>query len=189
MHEHVNDEIISYVRKGTMYHKDSAGYEVPISSGNLMMMNAGASFWHEEKVKQEQVEMLQIFIRPEATDLEPNIQFAKKHASNRNWNLLVGPSQCNAPVYVRQDVYMYDAHPEAGDRLEIPVQEGYHQYLYVMHGEIAIGTTTVSKFEAVTDTEHPLPPINVQKQTTLVLFLVNVKAKMSMTGTISGKRT
>src|SRR5690625_5054692 len=48
MHEHVNDEILSYVLKGTMYHKDSAGYEVPITPGNLMMMNAGKSFWHEE---------------------------------------------------------------------------------------------------------------------------------------------
>src|SRR5690606_26943452 len=51
MHEHVNDEILSYVWKGTMYHKDSAGHEVPVSPGHLMMMNAGSSFWHEEKVK------------------------------------------------------------------------------------------------------------------------------------------
>jgi quercetin 2,3-dioxygenase len=60
MHEHVNDEILSYVWNGTMYHRDSAGHEVPVTKGNLMMMNAGNSFWHEEKVKQDQVEMLQI---------------------------------------------------------------------------------------------------------------------------------
>lgn len=76
MHEHVNDEILSYVWKGTMYHKDSAGIEVAVTPGNLMMMNAGESFWHEEKVKEDHVEMLQIFIRPEEADLQPNIQFA-----------------------------------------------------------------------------------------------------------------
>ncbi|WP_052123969.1 pirin family protein [Ureibacillus manganicus] len=44
MHEHVNDEIFSYVWKGTMYHRDSAGIEKAVSPGNLMMMNAGKSF-------------------------------------------------------------------------------------------------------------------------------------------------
>src|SRR5690554_5905349 len=47
MHEHVNDEILSYLSTGVMYHKDSAGLEVPITPGKLMMMNAGKSFWHE----------------------------------------------------------------------------------------------------------------------------------------------
>ena len=43
-----------------------------------MMMNAGAGFWHEEKVKEDEVEMLQIFVRPNETDLSPEIQFHDK---------------------------------------------------------------------------------------------------------------
>lgn len=83
MHEHVNDEIFSYICQGTIYHKDSTGLEIAVSAGNLMMMNAGYSFWHEEKVKKDQVEMLQIFIRPRAKDLEPIIQFHEKVIANR----------------------------------------------------------------------------------------------------------
>src|SRR5699024_3238630 len=63
MHEHVNDEIFSYVFSGTSYHKDSDGFEVPLTPGKLMMMNAGSGFKHEEMVKEGQVEMLQIFVR------------------------------------------------------------------------------------------------------------------------------
>jgi redox-sensitive bicupin YhaK (pirin superfamily) len=48
MHEHVNDEILSYMWKGTMLHEDKAGNIIPISRNKLMMMNAGKSFWHEE---------------------------------------------------------------------------------------------------------------------------------------------
>ncbi len=35
-----------------------------------MMMNAGSVFWHEEKVKKDEVEMVQIFVRPRETELD-----------------------------------------------------------------------------------------------------------------------
>ena len=69
MHEHINDEILSYIRLGVMHHKDSEGFEAPFARGKLMMMNAGTGFWHEEKVKEDEVEMLQIFVRPSETNL------------------------------------------------------------------------------------------------------------------------
>jgi redox-sensitive bicupin YhaK (pirin superfamily) len=47
MHEHRNDEILSYMWRGTMVHEDSAGHRIPISPRKLMMMNAGRGFWHE----------------------------------------------------------------------------------------------------------------------------------------------
>lgn len=42
LHEHKNDEILSYMWSGTMVHEDSAGHRIPISA-NKLMMNAGAS--------------------------------------------------------------------------------------------------------------------------------------------------
>ena len=41
MHEHRNDEILSYMWRGTMLHEDTAGHRIPISANKLMMMNAG----------------------------------------------------------------------------------------------------------------------------------------------------
>lgn len=134
MHEHVNDEIFSYVWKGKMYHRDSAGIEIAVTPGNLMMMNAGKSFWHEEKVEEDEVEMLQIFVRPNETDLKPEIQFHEKPVRNREWYVMVGPENSEAPLYVRQNVYILDAHPQKGDKLEVPVYEGFKPFLYVMDG-------------------------------------------------------
>lgn len=185
MHEHVNDEILSYVCTGTMYHKDSAGYEVPISPGNLMMMNAGSSFWHEEKVKQVHVEMLQIFVRPREADLEPNIQFHEKPVSNREWYLMVDPEESNAPLQVRQNVFILDAHPKQEDKLEIPVYEGFQPFLYVMSGEIVINELRIKKQDAVTNMENSLPSITAVADTTLVLFFVDMDAPFSLMGTIS----
>lgn len=43
-----------------------------------MLMNAVKSFYHEESVPKEDVEMLQIFIRPEKSNMQPNVQFMKR---------------------------------------------------------------------------------------------------------------
>ena len=186
MHEHVNDEILSYLSKGVTHHKDSAGFEAPIARGKLMMMNAGESFWHEEKVTEDEVEMLQIFVRPSETNLPPKIQFHDKPINNRNWYVMVGPEGSEAPLYVRQNVFILDAHPKAGEELEVPIYDGFIPFLYVMNGEITIQDLTIGKQEAVTDLVNPLPSLVANEDTTIVLFFVDLNASMSMDGTISG---
>lgn len=186
MHEHVNDEIFSYVWKGTSFHKDSAGLEAEISPGKLMMMNAGISFWHEEKVKEEYVEMLQIFFRPREANLPPTIQFHDKPSNNRDWYEMVGPEGSDAPLTVRQNAYVLDAHPRAGDTLHVPIYEGMNSFLYVLNGSIKIGDHTVNKQEAVTDLEVELPSFTATEDTTVILFVVDMDAPASKSGTISG---
>jgi redox-sensitive bicupin YhaK (pirin superfamily) len=96
MHPHQNDEILSYMRRGTMVHEDTHHNKVPIHGSYLMMMNAGSGIMHEESVPAddtETVEMLQIFIRPQADDLEPRVQFHQFNAvsSTKALRLVGGP--------------------------------------------------------------------------------------------------
>ncbi|PIC69108.1 hypothetical protein CSV77_15595 [Sporosarcina sp. P16b] len=189
MHQHVNDEILSYISSGVMHHKDSAGFEAAIARGTLMMMNAGAGFWHEEKVKEDEVEMLQIFVRPNETDLSPAIQFHEKPIDQKDWYVLVGPEGSKAPLYVRQQVYILDAHPKAGEVLDVPTYTGLTPFLYVMNGEITMQHLTIGKTEAVTNLVHDLPAITANVDSTLVLFFVEMNAPMSMDGTISGVKS
>ena len=105
---------------------------------------------------------------------------------NRDWYVMVGPEGSEAPLYVRQNVYILDAHPKAGEELEIPMYAGFKPFLYVMNGEIAIQDLTIGKQEAVTDLVNPLPPLVANEDTTIVLFFVDMNAPMSMDGTISG---
>ena len=99
---------------------------------------------------------------------------------------MVGPEGSDAPLYVRQNVYILDAHPKAGEELEVPTYEGLKPFLYVMNGEITIQDLTIGKQEAVTDLVNPLPPLVANEDTTIVLFFVDMNAPMSMDGTISG---
>jgi quercetin 2,3-dioxygenase len=105
-----------------------------------------------------------------------------------DWYLMVGPEDSNAPLYVRQNVYIYDAHPREGDELQLPFAGRYQPFLYVVDGEISVEDDTIHKYEAVTDMERMLPTIRVKTDATLVLFLVDMDTPMSMKGTISGER-
>ncbi|WP_436955859.1 pirin family protein [Staphylococcus sp. AS1337] len=111
MHEHVNDEILSYIWKGNMLHEDSTGEKVIISPAKHMMMGAGKSFFHEESTPKGSIEMLQIFIRPREKDLEPEVQFSNVEInSNNDWNLVAGPEKINPPLIIRQNVIVMDYH-------------------------------------------------------------------------------
>lgn len=93
MHEHINDEILTYMWEGKILHEDSSGVKKMISPSNLMLMNAGKSFFHEETTQKDGAEALQIFIRPEEKDLEPQVQFTEMTLPEVNdWRLIGGPN-------------------------------------------------------------------------------------------------
>lgn len=191
MHEHRNDEILSYMWRGQMVHKDSTGDTVTLSPQRIMMMNAGSSFYHEESVPEEQVEMLQIFIRPEEKDLPPRVQFYDRPASfeNSEWKLLAGPEGTKAPLTIQQQVMVFDSHPKAGEELKVPEVEGMAPWVYIMDGSISIGDKTFHKGDAVSDTTEPLPLLHVESDATIVTFLVDLSAKATLAGMFSGYRS
>ncbi|MFC7366277.1 MULTISPECIES: pirin family protein [Bhargavaea] len=187
MHEHVNDEILSYIGSGQMLHRDSDGEEELLSPGRHMMMNAGRSFFHEESAPQEDVEMLQILIRPEKADLEPSVRFWKAGEPDEDgWTLIGGPAGTGAPLEIRQRVAVYDAKAEAGAELMVPEMEGYTPWLYVFQGSIQAGGEVLGKGDGVSGAARELSGLAVLEPAVLVLFLVDVDAEMTDSGTISG---
>ena len=132
MHEHRNDEIISYLRSGRMLHGDNDGRSETVSPSRLMVMNAGASFHHEEAVFGDTpIEMLQIFVRPCADDLAPAVQFLDLPVSKAagHWRLLTGPEGTDAPTTVRQSIWLMDAHLERDRTINLPVRLGHSAWL------------------------------------------------------------
>lgn len=188
MHEHQNDEIFSYIYRGSMLHEDSMGQMVTVTPENRMMMNAGKSFFHQESTPHDEVEMLQIFIRPSEKDLEPMVQFSNKETSQwGDWNYLVGPQEGRSPLTVRQDIHILDAFLENKACITIPKIDGYEPWLYVMDGTIISNTRTIEKGEALTlDDADDEYAVEATEKATVVLFLVNLNAKMTYSGNFSG---
>jgi quercetin 2,3-dioxygenase len=189
MHQHRNDEILSYMWRGLMVHEDSTGQRVELTPSRLMMMNAGRGFSHEESTPSVPVEMLQIFIRPQAADLAPSVQFHDRQSIPRSeWTHLGGPIGSGAPLTIRNEVNVYDAHLKAGDRIAAPSRQGWRQWLYVMHGTVEVGRQLLEQGDAVADSVADLPALRAASDTTLVAFLIDPAAPVSLAGTISGRR-
>lgn len=189
MHQHRNDEIFSYLWQGLMVHEDSTGERVKLTPSRLMMMNSGEGFSHEESTPSVPVEMLQIFIRPQATDLEPSVQFHERSAITYGaWTHLGGPLGGGAPLTIRNQVNVYDAHLKAGDRITAPSIKGWRQWLYVMHGTVEVGGLSLEKGDAVADADSDLPEFHATSDTTLVAFIIDPAAPASLAGTHSGRR-
>jgi redox-sensitive bicupin YhaK (pirin superfamily) len=188
MHEHNNDEILSYLWRGTMVHEDTTGDRVAISANKLMMMNAGQSFWHEERTPDEPVEMFQIFIRPREADLPASVAFYDRPdgTPTGEWGQVAGPEGTDAPLTIRNAVRVYDVHLHEGQVIEAVAVNGLSSWLYVMDGVVEVGTERLGKGDAVSDLDQPLPIVRALGDATLVLFLVDRTAPASLAGTISG---
>lgn len=190
MHEHLNDEIISYLREGVMVHRDSTGATEEVRPNRLMVMNAGAGFSHEETVPGPgNVHMLQIFIRPERADMEPGVQFRDLEDTwSRNaWRLLAGPEGSSAPGGVRQRILLHDTRLEAGRSLALPVRPGFDGWLYVFQGRATIEGHAMAAHDAVALIDHGAAAVTADETSDLVLFLTDRKAAASRAGTLSGR--
>lgn len=197
MHPHVNDEILSYFRSGKGEHKDSEGFVEIIGRERLMLMKAGKSFYHEERMfdEGEPLEGLQIFIRPGKKDLSPEVRFMELetlHSENK-WRLIASPTTETTFQFSSQ-TWIYDTKLLHGNSLALPVlaKEQLTCLLYVFKGDVNIQSenrrlvsldvkeSAVIKDEAIT--------ITANEDTELVLFVTDEEAEIFKDGMYSGNQ-
>lgn len=188
MHPHKNDEIFSYMRKGTMTHEDTNGNLIEIGANHLMLMNAGSGIFHEETVPKdgENVEMIQIFMRPSADNLTPNVQFSKleKTYSVNDWRLVAGSPTSDAPLKINGEVNIYDNRITTANTLE--VSENKIGFLYIFDGEVKIGNNFLCKGDSVVLNENITVDVAASPTADLVYFEMDNSAEYSRSGAYSG---
>jgi redox-sensitive bicupin YhaK (pirin superfamily) len=193
MHPHRNDEILTYLRSGRVKHRDSEGITEILSSSKLMMMNAGARFYHEESVLEAGgvLEGLQIFIRPELDGLEPQVQFydlPEIYSVNR-WRKLAGREE-GYPLEIRSDTQIQDIRLEKGRSESLPITPGEKQIilLYVFDGSIQVNDDLLlEKGESVL-IEKATPTFTALQTSDVVLFITSKEGTYFDKGMYSGNQ-
>jgi redox-sensitive bicupin YhaK (pirin superfamily) len=170
-----------------------------------MIMNAGRSFWHEERVGSDDapLRMLQIFVRPHTVDLEPHIQHGPIPAPViGQWRHLFGPgsepaggdvtdthaatsADGDAPFTVRGAVHLYDLRLDDGTVAELPHLPGWHTYFHVFTGEALVDGERFGQAQSgLITADAPHVPVTANQPTTVVAFLIDPNAPVTKVGTV-----
>lgn len=191
MHPHKNDEILTLMRSGTMLHKDSTGLQIAVTPQNLMLMNAGSGIFHEESIPielyKEDVRLLQIFIRPEKENAEPQVQFANVGALIPNeWRLIAGSKTSHAQLEIKSNILVYDLELENSTiQLPQPFFKNTAYFVYVFDGEINIGETKLEKGDSIIIDDETNQLISNLKST-IICFIIDKDAVYTRNGMYSG---
>ena len=108
-HPHQNMEIITYVRKGAITHKDNKGNQGRTTAGNVQVMSAGTGIYHSEfNLENEETNIYQIWIKPKINGVEPNWNMAEfpKQPVTDSLQLLVSGEE-KSPLNINQDARIY----------------------------------------------------------------------------------
>lgn len=168
MHGHRDMEIVSYVAKGEMEHKDSLGNGGVIRPGEVQRMSAGTGIQHGEwnPSATEPLHLVQIWIVPHERGGEPSYAQAAfdQEAFRSSWAVLA--AEQGGAVTIKQDAVIAAALVRAGERRSLEFSPGRAGYLFVVRGVVsfhgnelrsgdaaAIEDERSLEFEALTESE------------------------------------
>ena len=141
-HGHRDMEIITYVLDGALQHKDSMGNGSVIRPGNVQRMSAGRGVRHSEfnASQTEPVHLLQIWIEPNVTGIEPG--YEEKHFTDDEkrgqLRLIASPDGAAGSVTIHQDARVYAALLDNTDKVMHTLAAGRKAYVHVARGEVTV---------------------------------------------------
>jgi len=141
-HPHRDMEIVTYVLKGALEHKDSMGNGSVLRPGKMQRMTAGTGVTHSEfnHSKSEDVHLLQIWMLPDAKGLEPGYE-EKDYSKELDGalRLVASPDGRDGSLTVNCDVMLYAGrlYPEQELRLELAPER--YAWVQVAKGALDVG--------------------------------------------------
>ena len=173
MHPHQNMEIITYVVKGAIAHKDSLGTSEVLRPGEIQRMSAGSGIMHSEfnPSDSEPLHLLQIWIMPERKNITPSYEQKPVRIGAQNELVLIAsPTGAHESVSINQDLNLYAAKLEPGARAEHTIQPGRAAWVQLISGTIEVNGSVLTAGDAVAIEDETLARIAVTKKAELLLF-------------------
>jgi hypothetical protein len=142
MHQHKDMEIITFVRKGAITHKDSKGNKGRTVAGDVQVMSAGKGIFHSEyNMESEDTNIFQIWIETKERGIEPQwgaASFSDRKAGETLPLLVSGrkDDEGKGALYIHQNASIYGGTLEAGQALTHPIKD--QAYMLISDGEIEI---------------------------------------------------
>ena len=150
-HSHQDMEIISYVKKGAIEHKDSMGNVERLPEGEFQLMSAGTGVTHSEynPSSTEPLEFLQIWIEPGVYGIEPGYQ-QKQFEARQGLQLIASPDARDGSLLMHQDACLYQLLLNAGQSASHSLRPGRTVYVHVVAGSIDLNGADLNEGDGAT---------------------------------------
>ncbi len=141
-HGHRDMEIITYVRRGAITHEDHLGNRGRTEAGDVQVMSAGTGILHAEfNLEDEETELFQIWIEPNANGLEPRWEqrrFPKSARGGALVPLASGRAGDETALRIHQDAVILGATLTTRQSVTHSLGAGRRAYLVAARGRIEV---------------------------------------------------
>lgn len=173
-HGHRDMEIITYVLRGGLAHKDSMGNGSVIRPGEVQRMSAGTGVRHSEHndAPDEVVHLLQIWIMPDKLGSAPGYEqkFFAAEEKRGQLRLIASPDGSNGSVTVQQDARLYAALLEPGAEVRHEPAAGRHAWLQVARGVVALNGQELAQGDGAAVSDELSLTITGRESAEILLF-------------------
>jgi hypothetical protein len=157
-HGHEDMEILTYVLRGALSHKDSMGNVETLYANDLQRISAGTGIVHSEYngSDTEPVHFLQIWLEPAANGLQPSYQQLSLTEEQKLGKLvLVASPEGGGPLKIHQDAQVLIGQVEAGHELVHRLQAGRQAWVHVIRGAATVNGQPLATGDAAAVTGEP----------------------------------
>jgi redox-sensitive bicupin YhaK (pirin superfamily) len=177
-HPHKDMEIITYVIRGQLEHKDSMGNGSVIKAGTVQGMSAGSGVQHSEfnPSSSDPTHLIQIWIQPAETGVEPRydqLTFADEESRNVLRLLVSGDAREDA-MQMQQDGQIYVSRLDAGVMVRHSVAKGRGVWIQVVSGSVDLHQNVLNAGDGASiEDEEELLISALDSDTHILLFDLN----------------
>jgi len=152
-HSHRNMEIISYVLSGELAHEDSMGNIEGIPPGDVQRMSAGSGVTHSEfnHAKDQTTHFLQIWIEPNAMEIEPSYEQKTIPLSDKQGKLrlVASPDGAEGSVKIFADAKIYAGLFDGQQLAQLQLDPKRKAYVHLIQGSLDINSQTLEGGDAL----------------------------------------
>jgi redox-sensitive bicupin YhaK (pirin superfamily) len=146
-HPHRDMEIVTYIRRGAITHRDSLGNEGRTEAGDVQVMSAGTGIVHAEyNLEGDATDLFQIWIKPNRRGHPPRWdtrQFPKVDRAGSLVALASGRCGAGDTLPIHADATLFGATLPAGKTIACNLESGRQAYLVPAAGVLSANGVTV----------------------------------------------
>ena len=173
-HPHRDMEIVSYLVKGQLHHKDSAGNEYTIQAGDVQRISAGSGIAHSEenRSKDEETHLMQLWIKPNIKHTKPDYAQISLNPDDKinKLQLLASETARDGSISIKQDTDIYSSILEKDQALDLQITKD-KAWIQLISGSILVNDSLLETGDALAlEAKQELKVKNLSNESHFLFF-------------------